>query len=145
MEIPTSGHYRSSSSVKNGKQGDDVWRHKFKLLEVRAELKYASNSAKHTKSIMKSLSPSLTTKAALKDSISSWGKDSSVFKTSAIFFNDEEMKMHNARERERIEDEKQEKIILRKMNESFENPVEDNHQKPCIGEEAPLNYFKHYK
>ena len=94
---------------------------------------------------MKSLSPSLTTKAALKDSISSWGRDSSVFKTSAIFFNDEEKKIHNARERERIEDEKQEKVILKKMNESFENPIEDNQQKPYIGEKAPLNYFKHYK
>jgi len=126
IDIPTSGHYRSSSSFKNGKQGDDIWKHKFKLLEVRAELKYASNSAKHTKSIMKSMSPSLSTRAALKDSISSWGRDSSVFKTSAVFFNDEEKKIHNARERERIEDEKQEKVILKKMNESFENPIEDN-------------------
>jgi len=55
------------------------------------------------------------------------------------------MEIFNAKERERIEDEKQEKCIMKKMNESFENPVEDNHQKACIGAEAPLNYFKHYK
>ncbi|KAL4466565.1 hypothetical protein ABPG72_010616 [Tetrahymena utriculariae] len=130
---------RSYSCVKK-----DKWDNKFKLLEVRRELRYTSNSAKSTKHLMQSISPQLSSKSAFKQQISLWGKESSAFKQS-VFFNDKEMEKHLAQEIEKLEDEQHEQGIWKKIDESFENPAEDNNQKIIIGDEAADNYYKHYK